>query len=208
VSAGAGSRDSPAKIIAPVSCHGADTVRSHQGRVRPGLPAQRDQPGLAGQGRPGLCGPGNAGRAMRAGLMRWQRCGAGQAGPDKAGGAPREAPPHSHVRSGLPSVHLHCRTGHPSVVLTTPDPVGCVLSRPPPAAGRAWVPGCRARTLWSVFHFYDGSIELGRPWRNQFVIFIDAAVHMSTWRPGAGVRRRQGRATRAQERPYAAGGLG
>ena len=61
MSAGAGSRDSPAKIIAPVSCHGADTVRSHQGRVRPGLPAQRDQPGLAGQGRPGLCDGSDAG---------------------------------------------------------------------------------------------------------------------------------------------------
>src|SRR5690348_8076992 len=46
----------------------------------------------------------------------------------------------------------------------------------PPAAGRAWVPGCRARTFRrSVTPFYDETPPCGSPWRDRFVISIGNA---------------------------------
>jgi hypothetical protein len=49
----------------------------------------------------------------------------------------------------------------------------------PPAAGRAWVPGCRARTFHqSVAPFYDESRSQGSPGRDQFVISISGPVYI------------------------------
>ena len=49
----------------------------------------------------------------------------------------------------------------------------------PPAAGRAWVPGCRVRTFHqSVAPFYDESRSQGSPGRDQFVILISGRVHI------------------------------
>ena len=49
----------------------------------------------------------------------------------------------------------------------------------PPAAGRAWVPGCRARTFHqSVAPFYDESRSQGSPGRDQFVISISGRVYI------------------------------
>src|SRR5258708_22291706 len=50
----------------------------------------------------------------------------------------------------------------------------------PPAAGRAWVPGCRARThrTWSVEPFYDETPSRGSPFRDRFVILISSACLM------------------------------
>src|SRR5260370_1265521 len=46
----------------------------------------------------------------------------------------------------------------------------------PPAAGRAWVPGCRARTFRrSVNPFYDETLPGGSPRRDRFVISIGNA---------------------------------
>jgi len=53
------------------------------------------------------------------------------------------------------------------------------LPRPPPAAGRAWVPGCRVGTSGpSLISTTDPSAweDLGC---DQFVIFIEPGVHMS-----------------------------
>lgn len=48
----------------------------------------------------------------------------------------------------------------------------------PPAAGRAWVPGCHARTGKSVTPFYDGSAGMHRGQRYRSVISIDRPVHI------------------------------
>jgi hypothetical protein len=49
----------------------------------------------------------------------------------------------------------------------------------PPAAGRAWVPCCRARTFYeSVTPLYDESTLRPSPIRDQFVILIDVHVPM------------------------------
>jgi hypothetical protein len=49
----------------------------------------------------------------------------------------------------------------------------------PPAAGRAWVPGCRVRTFYqSVGPFYDESRSQGSPGRDQFVILISGRVYI------------------------------
>ena len=49
----------------------------------------------------------------------------------------------------------------------------------PPAAGRAWVPDCRARTfIQSVGPFYDESRSQGSPGRDQFVISISSHVYI------------------------------
>jgi hypothetical protein len=49
----------------------------------------------------------------------------------------------------------------------------------PPAAGRAWVPACRARTfIRSVTHFYDESRPGPSRMRDQFVILIGSPVHI------------------------------
>ena len=49
----------------------------------------------------------------------------------------------------------------------------------PPAAGRAWVPGCRTRTFHqSVGPFYDESRSQGSPGRDQFVISISGRVYI------------------------------
>src|SRR5262249_4555395 len=84
-----------------------------------------------------------------------------------------------HVRYGLPSVHLHCRTGH----LTSAAPAALSPSgAPASAASRGWSRvGARlpCQDQWSVTYFYDGSAGMGRPSRDQFVIFIEPGVHMS-----------------------------
>src|SRR5215472_12873141 len=59
--------------------------------------------------------------------------------------------------------HIHC-AGRPATA-GTGDRCQCALADcpgSPPAAGRAWVPGCRARTRRSVKPFYDGSAALHR----------------------------------------------
>src|ERR1700728_1703112 len=49
----------------------------------------------------------------------------------------------------------------------------------PPAAGRAWVPGCRARTFHqSVAPFYDETPPRGSAGRDQFVILISGRVYI------------------------------
>ena len=55
----------------------------------------------------------------------------------------------------------------------------CAWLDKPPAAGRAWVPGCRARTFHqSVAPFYDESRSQGSPGRDQFVISISGPVYI------------------------------
>jgi len=66
--------------------------------------------------------------------------------PVKASGAPGRGRRRAARHSWLPSVHLFVsQVDRPiSGGLTWPDT--------PPAAGRAWVPGCRARTLRRPYH--------------------------------------------------------
>src|ERR1022692_458666 len=57
-----------------------------------------------------------------------------------------------------------------------------LLGAPASAASRGWSRvGTRlpCQDHRSVTHFYDGSVALGRPGRDRFVIFIEPAVHMS-----------------------------
>src|SRR5262249_51802542 len=93
---------------------------------------------------------------------------------------PIGTPPLSHVRLGLPSVHLHCRTGRPVVASTTTLglPGRSYLGRLPRLVARGYPVAVSAPLAWYVIHFYDGSIWLGRASRDQFVIFIVLAVHM------------------------------
>src|SRR5262249_40020365 len=100
-----------------------------------------------------------------------------------AGAVTRTAPPWGRRplarQAGLPSVHLHIPGRppggeHRSRCLRLGSP--CLGS--PAAAGRAWVPGCHARTHQSLTPFYDGSAQMHRPRRYRFAISIDRPVHM------------------------------
>src|SRR5262249_3400280 len=98
----------------------------------------------------------------------------------------KRAAPHRRRRrcataSGLPSLHLHCRTGRPVVGLTTTLglPGRSCLGRLPRLVARGYPVSVSAPLAWYVIHFYDGSTCLGRAARDQFVIFIVPAVHMS-----------------------------
>jgi hypothetical protein len=85
--------------------------------------------------------------------------------------APRTGRRRLHVTPGLPSVHLHSAeqaARHPAAVR---DALAArhlsarlCLHGTPPAAGRAWVPGCRARTLRPYF-FLRRSCALVKPLR-------------------------------------------
>src|SRR5215469_9918089 len=85
-----------------------------------------------------------------------------------------------HVMPGYQSVHLiTVRTGSASSGATasavTPD-APPTWPDTPPAADRAWVPGCRARTFrQSVAPLYDETALGGSPDRDGFVISIGIA---------------------------------
>jgi len=89
--------------------------------------------------------------------------------PGHANGAPRGGAAAVSTSAWLPCVHLIKLSDRPFVAwLDTP-----------PAAGRAWVPGCRARTFYqSVGPFYDESRSQGSPGRDQFVISISGHVYI------------------------------
>ena len=101
-----------------------------------------------------------------------------------ANGAPVRGAAALHVRSGLPSVRSHCRGRR-----TPPAPLPSsahgmaefACHGTPPAAGRAWVPGCRVRTCGPLVPFYWESGTLKSPWRVQFLISIDTPRYI----PGA-----------------------
>jgi hypothetical protein len=103
-----------------------------------------------------------------------------------SGHSAQQTAPHA----GAPS-HLHVRPGYQACTFTAV--VGVFLPRlisqqrpskaefachgTPPAAGRAWVLGCRVRTV-SVLLFYWESARMERPERDGFVISIDVPGHM------------------------------
>ena len=102
-----------------------------------------------------------------------------------ANGAPLGGAAAVSTSVWLPCVHLINLSDRPLVAwLDTP-----------PAAGRAWVPGCHARTFYqSVGPFYDESRSQGSPGRDQFVISISGRVYIPLTgtscrraRPAAGV---------------------
>jgi len=62
-------------------------------------------------------------------------------------------------------VHLHRRAADSRRGTCRCPRTGLICRGTPPAAGRAWVPGCRARTLPPVTPFYDGSAVLNSPGR-------------------------------------------
>src|SRR6185437_1225487 len=84
-------------------------------------------------------------------------------GPDIANGAPGRGAVAKHVTPGYQACNVIAGQVTPSGAPAGARTVGLTCRGTPPAAGRAWVPGCRARTLPSVRHFYDGSAVLERP---------------------------------------------
>jgi hypothetical protein len=115
-----------------------------------------------------------------------------RASPSRANGAPTRGAVAVCRTVWLPCVHLiNCRPGR----LACPDT--------PPAAGRAWVPDCRARTfIRSVTPSYAESAPHPRPMCDQFVILIGGRVHIPlTVRSGGAAPGGSARAT-PQARPH------
>ena len=89
----------------------------------------------------------------------------------KQGGAPGRSAAANPRHAWLPSVHLLC---HPGLVVT-----GLTWPDTPPAAGRAWVPGCRARTLLRPYPLSTTKSSAWKvPPRDRFVILISQPDHM------------------------------
>jgi hypothetical protein len=113
-----------------------------------------------------------------------------------------EAPPLSHVNPGYQACTFTAGQVTQRELRSWPLRLaGCsYLGRLPRLVARGYT-GCRVRTIWPVSHFYDGSAGLGRPQRNQFVIFIDPGVHMSRGRlTNASTGQPRSRATRRSAR--------
>jgi hypothetical protein len=99
-------------------------------------------------------------------------------GKREAGGAPAGAPPETRqVRVTKRAPSLPGRAPHLSRLRRL-----ILLGVPASAASRGWSRvGARlpCQDQWSVTYLYDGSAGMGRPSRDQFVIFIEPGVHMS-----------------------------
>jgi len=80
-----------------------------------------------------------------------------------ANGAPGGGAVAKHVTPGYQACNVIAGQVTPSGASYFARTVGLTCRGTPPAAGRAWVPGCRARTLPSVRPFYDGSAVLETP---------------------------------------------
>jgi hypothetical protein len=115
-------------------------------------------PGGSGGQRGGLLRAGQQPARLGGPWLRWRCGGLGDwrdRGPRIANGAPFARGAVARTRpAGLPSVHLLCR-GRQTMVCALVAPA---LLRPlfachgtPPAAGRAWVPGFRVRTIGPCF---------------------------------------------------------
>ncbi len=153
---------------APLGC-GAAGVRRELGCGAAGVRRELGC-GAAGVRREveALRGPG-AGRAgMRGAIRQGGRTCAARAGAHmQRGGALSRAPPRQHVTPGYQA----CTFILPDR-LTNPDrlPIsgqahhrGATYLGTPPAAGRAWVPGCRARTSLARDTFLRRISLLGKP---------------------------------------------
>ena len=144
-------------------------VRRRRGAARAGVRRRRGA-ARAGVRREleALRGPG-AGRAgMRGAIRQGGRTCAARAGTHmQRGGTLSRAPPRQHVTPGYQA----CTFILPDR-LTNPDrlPIsgqahhrGATYLGTPPAAGRAWVPGCRARTSLARDTFLRRISVLGKP---------------------------------------------
>jgi len=88
------------------------------------------------------------------------------AAPGTANGAPLRGAVALHVTPGYQACTSVLPGGLPcGAPAAAPRPAGLTLPGTPPAAGRAWVPGCRVRTSRSVTPLYDGSGPLWSPRR-------------------------------------------
>ena len=99
-------------------------------------------------------------------------------GKREAGGAPAGAPPETRqIRVTKRAPSLPDSAPYASRLRRS-----VILGAPVSAASRGWSRvGARlpCQDQWSVTYFYDGSAGMGRPSRDQFVIFIEPGVHMS-----------------------------
>jgi hypothetical protein len=107
------------------------------------------------------CGDSNAG-------PHGEECGDSNGGPQGrvpgiANGAPGRGAVAKHVTPGYQACNVIAGQVTPAGAPVGARTVGLTCRGTPPAAGRAWVPGCRARTLPSVRQLYDGSAVLERP---------------------------------------------
>jgi hypothetical protein len=123
--------------------------------------------------------------------------------PRKASGAPGRGAAAQHVMPGYQACTFSVSQGD------RPLPGGLTWPDTPPAAGRAWVPGCRARTLRRPYHrSTTKSPALKDPPRNRFVISISSGNHMplTSGSPDRHLRRTPVRASRGKKKAAPAGG--